>query len=277
MTRKRSAMFDDDEDLGATPQAPSPDPAQKTKPAEIGLLNDEAAALIDAKAKQAAEQTKRAAKAGMAAAGRAAVALKVKGEQLKGQVQTKREGSKRPLVIGLVAIVLVAGGAIGWWVWPKDKDHAETQQSVVPVIPAPAPTTEPSPQTEAQTPAETVKEVAPEPAAEPQGVLPEMPIIPPAGSAYGSTQVPEEPRQVDAPPPATVAKDPTPVAAAAAPKPAPVEQRPAVMEQPKPVRVVAKPTRQKPAPRQVAPAPAPIGEREQQQIEQIRSLFGNDP
>lgn len=277
MTRKRSSMFDDDEDLGAAPQAPSSDPAQETKPAEVGLFNDEAAALIDAKAKQAAEQATRAAKAGMAAAGRAAVAMKAKGEQLKAQVQAKREGGKRPLVIGLVAIVFVVGGAAGWWVWSKDKNHAETQQSVVPVVPAPASMTEPATQPEAEAPQAPAEEIAPQPAPEPQEVLPEMPMIPPAGSAYGSTQASEDPAPVQAPAPAPVAKEPAPVAAAPAPKPAPVEQRPAVMEQPKPARVVAKSQAPKPAPKQAAPAPTPIGEREQQQIDQIRSLFGNDP
>jgi cytoskeletal protein RodZ len=277
MTRKRSSMFDDDEDLGLTPQALLPDPAQETKPAEVGLFNDEAAALIDAKAKQAAEQATRAAKAGMAAAGRAAVALKAKGEQLKGQVQSKREGSKRPLVIGMVAIVFVVGGAIGWWVWSKEKDHAEPQQSVVPVVPAPAPITEPAPQPEAEAPPAPAEEVAPQPAPETQEVLPEMPMIPPAGSAYGSPQASEDPAPVQVRAPEPVRQDPVPVAATPKPKAASIQQRPTSVEQPKPASVVAKPTAPKPAPKQAAPVPAPIGEREQQQIEQIRSLFGDKP
>ncbi|MGN6113858.1 MAG: hypothetical protein ACTHOC_12790 [Luteimonas sp.] len=276
-SNKFGSMFDDDDDLEGIPHSPDPVPDAEPSADRVGLINDEAAALIDAKAKQAAEQAQRAAKAGLAAASRAAEAVKNKGRKLKEKASTRGQGSKRPLVIGLVVLVVVASSAFGWWVWSGDAGHEETHQPQAPVmvIPAASPGTSPQELTAKpeQAPAEVDQETVPE---QPE-LMPSMPVFAPAEGRYVPPQsTPEptpvqetraEPRQAAVPP----------VAEERAPVRKPVEQ-PAPDTKPASVPSVAsrssKPRRSDPA----ATKPAEtIGAREQQQIDQIHALFGNKP
>lgn len=276
MSNKFGSMFDDD-DLGSVPQAPSDDGAQETKPAQVGLFNDEAAALIEEKAKQAAEQGKRAAKAGLAATARVAKAAVAKGQELKAQAGEGKGRRLSPMVLVLVILVVLMGGVIGWLVLSKETGSAETSQPVAPVVMPPSAGIAPA--TDAPSPAPVQApnvDQEPQPV-EPAAPLPTMPAMGAGGGRYvpPGMQAPEE--QVQEPEQEEAAPAPAPIS-----RPV-VEQVPKVQARPEPVTAPSKPkaTRQqqaKPAPVQPPkPAPAPIGEKEQQQIDQIRALFGNEP
>lgn len=273
MNNKFGSMFDDDDDLGSVPQAPSDDGAQETKPAQVGLFNDEAAALIEEKAKQAAEQGKRAAKAGLAATARVAKAAVAKGQELKAQAGEGNGRRRSPTVLVLVVLVVLMGGVIGWLVLSKETGSAETSQPVAPVVMPPpagiAPATDAPSPNDGQVPSTDHEPQAVEQAAP----LPTMPAMGAGGGRYvpPGMQAPEEQVQ-------------EPVMEKPAPTPAPISQpvvaeAPEVQVRPDPVAAPSKPRRAeqqaKSAPVQPPkPAPAPLGEKEQQQIDQIRSMFG---
>lgn len=277
MSNKFGSMFDDDDDLGSNPQAPSDDGAQETRPAQVGLFNDEAAALIEEKAKQAAEQGKRAAKAGLAATARVAKAAVAKGQELKTQAGEGKGRRLSPMVLVLVVLIVLMGGVIGWLVLSKDTGSAETSQPVAPVVMPPSAGIAPATETPSPTPVQAPSvEHEPQPV-EPAAPLPTMPVMGAGGGRYvpPGMQAPDEevqePAQQEAP-------------AAPAPVSQPVVERvPEAQARPAPVAAPSKPrtTRQQHAkPSSVQPpkpAPAPIGEKEQQQIDQIRALFGNEP
>jgi hypothetical protein len=276
-SKQFGSMFDDDEDQEGIPQPSDPVPNAEPSTDRVELINDEAAALIDAKAKQAAEQAQRAAKAGLAAASRAAEAVKNRGKKLKEKASTRGDGSKRPLVIGLVALALVASSAIGWWVWSRDAGHEETHQSEAPVLvilPAGAAAL---PQEPVKEPEQAPVEVGEQPAVEQPEPMPTMPVFAPAEGRY----VPPQITAVPAPALQTRSEAQQAEAAPVAEERAPV-RRPA--EQParetKPASAPAVASRSS-RPQRAAPAPAKpaetIGAREQQQIDQIHALFGNDP
>lgn len=274
-SNKYGSMFDDeDEDLGGTPQV-SPEEVEETKPVEIGLLNDEAKALIEAKAKQAADQGKRAARAGLAAVGRAGVAIKVQGEKLKSRVQGGSKQIKRPVVLGVLGAIVVAGGVAGWWVWSKDETLRELPKVEAPVVDTPTATAAPEPEADPLPPSPAAVEVEQSTTVEQPEPMPTMPTIDPAVVR----DVP--PRPVEATAPSVLSKPvatrdaPAPVVATPAPKPAPVEVRPSVAEKTKPAGNARRSRPQQPVPKQADRAPAPIGEREQQQIDQIHALFGD--
>src|SRR5690606_8003932 len=259
------------DDLEGIPQSSTPAPADEPAPDQVGLVSDEAAALIDAKAKQAAEQAQRAAKAGLAAASRAAVAMKAQGEKLRAKVQGKAESRKRPRVIGMTAGVLVVGGAIGWWVWSQDADHRETQQPVAPVmvIPAGGGTVEPQAAEPQHEPAPVEVEQAP--AAKQAEPMPTMPVIPPVGGGFVQQQ------PVAAPPPAQDRRADASQVPTAAVLEAPAPEQgttPKAASTPKPTTSSPVVRRTPPAKRIASGAASPnseIGSREKQQIDQIHA------
>lgn len=276
-SKQFGSMFDDDEDLEGIPQPSDPVPNAEPSTDRVGLINDEAAALIDAKAKQAAEQAQRAAKAGLAAASRAAEAVKNHGKKLKEKVGTRGEGSKRPLVIGLVALAVVASSAIGWWVWSRDAGHGETHQSEAPVMVIPPAGAAASPQVLVEEPEQAPAGVDEQPAAERPEPMPTMPVFAPAEGRYVSPQTTVAPAPVQE----TRVETRQATAAPVADEPAPVrrpEEQPARETKPASVPSVASRSSR---PQRAAPAPAKpaetIGAREQQQIDQIHALFGNEP
>lgn len=276
-SNKFGSMFDDDDDLEGIPLSSDPVSDEEPSSDRVGLINDEAAALIDAKAKQAAEQAQRAAKAGLAAASRAAEAVKNKGKKLKEKANTRGEGSKRPLVIGLVVLAVFASSAVGWWVWSRDAGHEETHQPQAPVMVIPAVGAAASPQVQDDEPAQAPAEVDQEPTAEQPELMPAMPVFAPAEGRY----VPPQPTPEPTPAQETRAEPQqaavSPVAEEREPVRKPVEQ-PARETKPASVSSVAgrssKPQRTDPAPTKSTET---IGVREQQQIDQIHALFGNKP
>lgn len=274
---KFGSMFDDDDDLESSPQASSAAPAEEPAPDHVGLINDEAAALLDAKAKQAAEQAQRAAKAGLAAASRAADVLKGQGKKLKEKAQTTGESSKRPMVIGLVSVAVVVVGAISWWVWSRDAGHAETRQPEVPVVVIPAAGGAVEPQAAEQQHEPGPVDVEQAPAAEQPEPMPAIPVIPPAGGGFVQQPTPASPTPAQNPraeasrvPPISVVED-MPPERGTTPKAEPA------LRPPTSPTVAVRAQLAKRTSTDAASHESEIGSREKQQIDQIHALFGDQP
>lgn len=254
MSNKFGSMFDDDE-LGAPSPAPPSDEHSKTAIEDLGLLNDEARALIEAQAKAAMETSKKAAKAGLAATLKAGEALAAKAKETKARVQADPASGKRAKVLAISAAVVVVLGVVAWFVFKPDSQDAKPASEagpMTPVIPAAqAVSVQPEPPAlqvvpDVETQAGTV-EVQPqvEPTqAEPTEPVP-MPMLSPGAFEAQATQ-PNPPKEEPLP---AVKSEPAPVPAPAA-KPA----------------VAAKPHAARPRPTK---APQ-VGEQEQQQIDAIK-------
>ena len=276
-SNKFGSMFDDDDDLEGSPQASSAAPAEAPTPDHVGLINEEAAAQLDAKAKQAAEHAQRAVKAGLAAASRAADVLKGQGKKLKEKAQTTGESSKRPMAIGLVSVAVVVVGAISWWVWSRDAGHAETRQPVAPVMVIPAAGGAVEPQAAEQQHEQGSVDGEQAPAVEQSEPMPAMPVIPPAGGGFVPQLPPASP---------TPAHDPRAEASRVPSIPVVEEPAPEQEVMPKMAPTLksapssAVSVRTPPAKRTTSEGASPksdIGSREKQQIDQIHALFGDQP
>lgn len=276
-SNKFGSMFDDDDDLEGSPQASSAAPAKAPAPDHVGLINEEAAALLDAKAKQTAEHAQRAAKAGLAAASRAADVMKGQGKKLKEKAQTTVESSKRPMVIGLVSVALVVAGAAGWWVWSKDAGHRETRQSEVPVVVIPAAGGAVEPQAAEQQHEPGPVDGKQAPAAEKPEPMPAIPVIPPAGGGFVQQPTPASPTPAQDPRAEASRVPSTSVVEEPAPEQGVIPKTASTLKS-APSSAVA--VRTPPAKRTTSEAVSPkseIGSREKQQIDQIHALFGDQP
>ena len=246
------SMFDDEEEGQPSPPSVAKDEA---KAPAAGFLNDEAKALIDEKVQAAADLSKRAGKAGIAAAVRAGGQLVDKAKEAKAQVDSRSAGAnKRLLIIIGVVVGLAAAGSATWFYMGREEAAA-----VVSDFPVVAPRTSVDP---VQPAAPQVVEPAPDEFSESNFMVP----------SSSALMAPPEPEVVDVKTPESI-DPPTPKVEAPAP------QLSVTPKQVEPVKAKPAPAADGPTvprPARVEPVKTKVlGKKEQEQIDAINAAFGN--